>query len=61
MLCSPHLWRVFPHASNRVTSAVDKLSIGIHAEILECRPDLDLARVRKALWLYVTISIIRAG
>ncbi|MBG0808148.1 hypothetical protein IY145_01800 [Methylosinus sp. H3A] len=30
------------------------VAIGIHAEILERRPDLDLARVRKALWLYVT-------
>ena len=30
------------------------VAIGIHARILERRPDLDLARVRKALWLYVT-------
>lgn len=30
------------------------VAIGIHGDILERRPDLDLARVRKALWAYVT-------
>ncbi|WP_036287868.1 ProQ/FINO family protein [Methylosinus sp. PW1] len=30
------------------------VAIGIHSDILERRPDLDLAKVRKALWVYVT-------
>lgn len=30
------------------------VAIGIHGDILERCPDLDLARVRKALWVYVT-------